>query len=442
MAWSATMIHPTFRHLSVIGDYVGFARVHARFVLFGFSLAFISSFGQTFYIALFSAEIRAQFNLSHGGFGEIYSSVTLISGFLLMWLGKKLDDVGLRPYVLVLMAGLAAGAVAMWGAYSIPVLALSVFLLRFFCQGLLSHAAVTTMARGFPSGSRGKAVSLAALGDPVGEALFPIVAVVVIGIIGWRESWLVVAAIALVVMPPVLYWSLRGRDAKGGEISIQPKRDAGAPTAQEAAPVKVGSDQDWSRRHILKDVRFHLAMIAVLGPAFIQTGIFFHQVRLVEERGWTLAAFVALFAVYAAGQLVFSIIGGGMVDRIGARRSAHFWIIPMGAGMLGLSLIENMVGAVLFMVLCGSAGGLRNVTTAVMWTELYGTRHLGAIKGMVAGALVVSSALSPAAMGWAIDRGVTMSTIVLFGAIYTFASGFSLVLAMRIQPTGRGHLPS
>ena len=96
----------------MIRDYLVFTRANYRFLLFGFSLAFISSFGQTFYIALFSAEIRETFGLSHGGFGEIYSAVTLISGFLLMWLGKKLDDVALRPYVLALMVGLAAGAVA------------------------------------------------------------------------------------------------------------------------------------------------------------------------------------------------------------------------------------------------------------------------------------------------------------------------------------------
>jgi sugar phosphate permease len=426
----------------MIRDYLVFTRANYRFLLFGFSLAFISSFGQTFYIALFSAEIRETFGLSHGGFGEIYSAVTLISGFLLMWLGKKLDDVALRPYVLALMVGLAAGAVAMWGAHSIAVLTLSIFLLRFFCQGLLSHAAVTTMARGFPATSRGKAVSLATLGDPAGEALFPIIAVTALVFIGWRESWLFVAVVAAGVMPPVLLWTLRGRDAVGGVIQADEKAGlAKTASRTSAGPARPGADPVWSRRHVLKDIRFYFAMVAVMGPAFIQTGIFFHQVRLVEERGWTLAAFVGLFAVYAAGQLIFSLIGGGLVDRVGARRVAHFWIIPMAAGMACLSMIDHILGAVLFMTLCGCAGGLRNVATTVMWPELYGVRHLGAIKGMVAGVLVVASALSPSVMGWAIDRGVTMSAIILLGAAYTLASGVFMVLAMRMQPPGRERPP-
>ena len=44
-----------------------------KLILSGFLLALFSSFGQTFFIALFSAEIRAEFGLSHGAFGSIYS---------------------------------------------------------------------------------------------------------------------------------------------------------------------------------------------------------------------------------------------------------------------------------------------------------------------------------------------------------------------------------
>jgi MFS family permease len=423
------MRFPYSRIVSLLGVYRAFIRAHGRFVLFGFLLAFISSFGQTFYIALFSAEIRAEFGLSHGGFGEIYSSVTLVSGFLLIWLGKKVDEIALRPYALLLMAGLAAAALTMWGMASIPALALAIFMLRFFCQGLLSHAAVTTMARGFESGNRGKAVSLAALGDPAGEALFPILAVFVVGLIGWRYSWVGVAVIAVVVMPPILLWCLRGRDAMGGEIKQQ--SDA---SDHPSGHQRIGTDDDYSRRHVIRDTRFHLAMIAVLGPSFIITGIFFHQVHLVTERGWTLAGFVGLFAVYASGQLVFSLLSGGLVDRFGARRTAYFWILPMTLGLLCLAWIDSMLGAVLFMLFCGAGGGLRNVTTAVVWPELYGIRHLGAIKGLVAGLTVVASALSPAAMGWAIDRGVSMSMIVLLCAIYTFLSGFALYAALREKP--------
>ena len=46
-----------------------FARVEWRFLLFGMAMAFCSSLGQTYFISLFSAEIRSELALSHAAFG-------------------------------------------------------------------------------------------------------------------------------------------------------------------------------------------------------------------------------------------------------------------------------------------------------------------------------------------------------------------------------------
>ena len=45
----------------------------------GVLLIFSSSIGQTYFISLFSGEIRNEFNLSHGIFGTFYSVATLTS---------------------------------------------------------------------------------------------------------------------------------------------------------------------------------------------------------------------------------------------------------------------------------------------------------------------------------------------------------------------------
>ena len=53
----------------------------------GVFLIFISSFGQTFFISLFSGQIRSEFNLSHGMFGIFYSlcDTDECHNFLLAW---------------------------------------------------------------------------------------------------------------------------------------------------------------------------------------------------------------------------------------------------------------------------------------------------------------------------------------------------------------------
>ena len=68
----------------------------------GLFLIFSSSVGQTFFISLFSGEIRNAFNLSHGMFGIVYSVATLTSATLFFWLGKLTDQFNLTVLGLIL----------------------------------------------------------------------------------------------------------------------------------------------------------------------------------------------------------------------------------------------------------------------------------------------------------------------------------------------------
>ena len=52
--------------------YLTFLRSNFRFIGFGFLLTMLSSYGQTFYVALYGTEIRAEFGLGHGSFGAVF----------------------------------------------------------------------------------------------------------------------------------------------------------------------------------------------------------------------------------------------------------------------------------------------------------------------------------------------------------------------------------
>ena len=136
----------------------------------GFILTLGSSFGQTFFISLFAEDIREAFGLTHGTLGGLYTSATLASAIVLLWLGKLTDRFDLSLTGALSLVGLSSCAMLMAGANSIIVLVIALFGLRLFGQGLMSHIAITAMGRWF-SAERGRALSLAALGFPVGEAL-------------------------------------------------------------------------------------------------------------------------------------------------------------------------------------------------------------------------------------------------------------------------------
>ena len=154
-------------------------RHHWRIIGLGFALTFLSSFGQTFFISLSGPDIRAAFGLTHGAFGSIYSVATLSSGLLMIWVGSVIDRVNIRLYATTAMLRPEAAALSLSFAPNLLVLGLSLFALRLFGQGMLSHAGVMSTAR-LHEGVRGRALGVAALGFPAGEAILPGIALALI----------------------------------------------------------------------------------------------------------------------------------------------------------------------------------------------------------------------------------------------------------------------
>ncbi len=391
-----------------------------RFLAFGFLIALFSSFGQTFFISLSGAEIRAAFGLSHGEFGSIYAAGTLSSAILLIWAGRKIDDVDLRPYTSIICFGLALACLGMANVGSAIWLFPVIFALRFTGQGLMSHISTVAMARYFDA-HRGKAISIASMGYPVGEAIIPFIAVSLIATIGWREMWTGIGIVLAAGLVPLVLWLLKGHSERHRRLEEE------SLSAVESGASRVG----WSRRQVLRDPRFYVLLPNYLAASFVGTGFFFHQVHLVESKGWDLSWFAATFVAYAIGQVVAALATGILVDRYNALRMMRFELLPIIVALLVLAMFNDPLIAILFMFFIGMTSGATAVTHGAIWAEIYGVAHLGAIKALGSALMVLGSALSPPIMGWAIDAGVTMEAIAIGCAIY---SGVAIFLVTFVYP--------
>ena len=77
-----------------------FKSLSLKVIIFGFIFTFFSSFGQSFFLGLFNSSIRSELSISHGQFGSLYASATLLSSFILIWIGKKIDEVNILKFAL------------------------------------------------------------------------------------------------------------------------------------------------------------------------------------------------------------------------------------------------------------------------------------------------------------------------------------------------------
>jgi len=382
-----------------------------------------SSFGQTFFISLFSERIRAEFALSHGDFGTLYSLATLASAASLIWVGRKIDDVDLRLYTLLICCAVIGASFFMAAAPSVGGLFFAVFALRISGQGLMGHTAATSMARYFDK-QRGKAMSVVSLGYPLGEASLPLIAVSLMSAIGWRQTWVVIGVVLSLTLAPLALWLLKGhkeRHRQHVEKTNAPKPSAGP------------AQRQWTRREVLRDPRFFLILPNALAAPFILTGFFFNQVYLAATKGWSLTWLATCFIGYAAAVIVASLFSGPLVDRVGAARLLPFYLLPMVLGLGVLAVSAHPGAALFYMTAAGLSTGASHTILGAMWAEIYGIAHLGAIRALTSALMVFSTSLSPAAMGLMIDYGVTMEVIAM-GAVGFILISIVLVKAAKLSP--------
>ncbi|ABE45304.1 MFS transporter [Polaromonas sp. JS666] len=382
-------------------QFLVFLRDNARWLGGGFLLFFFSSFGQTFLISLSAGDIRLEYGLSHGGFGSLYMAATLASAFTLPRLGHLADHHSAKKLALVMLPMLALAAAGMALSHHVVTLFVTIYLLRLLGQGMMSHLAFTTMARWF-SAQRGRAISLATLGLNTGEAVLPLAFVALAASLGWRNTWwLAAGALVLVALPLIATL-----------VSVERAPKASDPVA------RVTTARDWSRSEVLRDPLFYAVMLAMVPPAFIGNTIFFHQVYLVELRGWSLTAFASSFTLYALMTIAFTLISGQLIDRVGGLRLLPFYLLPLGLALLLLGSVQAAWSMFAFMALYGVSNGFSLSLYGSLWPELYGLRNLGAIRAVILSMLVFASAAGPGLGGLLIDAGVSYPALIVGLGVY------------------------
>ncbi len=393
-----------------------FVRQNAAFLAAGFLLTFASSFGQTFFISVFAGEIRAEYGLSHGGWGQLYMVATMASALVMVWLGAATDHIRVRALGVMILFGLAASTWIMAAAGSLASLVLAVFLLRLLGQGMMSHVAMVAMGRWFVA-ARGRAVSVAALGFSIGEALLPLLFVALMGVFDWRWLW-IGGGLFLVCLMPVL--------ARLLSLERTPKS-----FAEEGSGVGLDGRM-WTRAELLRHPLFWVMVPMIVGPSAWGTAFFFHQVHLAEAKGWSHASLVALFPFYSATAVASLILTGWLIDRFGSGRLIGFYLLPYSLGFCLMAATSSLAAGAVAIAIMGLSQGANSAITGTFWAEHFGTAHLGAIRATTTALMVLGSAIGPWISGSLIDQGLSFDQQGwAIAGYFVIAAVFAGIVALR-----------
>jgi len=394
-----------------------FKGLSLKVLIFGFIFTFFSSFGQSFFLGLFNSSIRDALSISHGQFGTIYASATLCSSLLLIWVGKKIDDVNVFKFAFYVTILLSFSCFFFSKISSVIFLFIAIFFMRFSGQGMMSHTATTTISRYFTK-SRGKALSTGWFGLSVAEFILPVLMVYLLTIYAWQNIWLSVSILVLIFLPIVSFFLVKDLNLNSREKS-------------ENDEYKEKNIKQWRRIEVIKDYRFYIICSNMLAMPWIATGVFVYQSFITSSKEWGEYIIAQSFMAYSICSVLTLLISGFLIDKFTSRKLLIYMNIPLLLSTFVIMFLSNEYSAFIFLGLIGISNGLANVLGSSTWAEIYGVKYIGSIKALTTALMVFSTAFGTALFGILIDFGFTIEKIAIVSAIYIFSSIVLLFFTRR-----------
>ena len=398
-----------------------FKSLNFKVILFGFIFTFFSSFGQSFFLGLFNSSIRETLSISHGQFGSIYASATLLSSFILVWIGKKIDDMNILRFSSYVIILLAISCFLFSKISSIIFLFFAIFLMRLSGQGLMSHTATTTISRYFEK-TRGRALSTTWLGLSLAEFILPLLIVFLLTITEWRSIWLSISILIILVLPLTSFYLVKNVNLDSRENLINEEKN-------------LKEIKQWKRIEVLKDYRFYIVCLNMLAMPWIATGTFVYQSFIASSKGWGPYVIAQSFMVYSILSVATLFFSGFLIDKYSSRRLLIYMNIPLLLSTFVLFYFNSPFSSFVFLGLIGISNGLANVLGSSTWAEIYGVKYIGSIKALTTALMVFSTAFGTALFGFLIDNSYSIEQIALVSGFYILIATISLLfIRNRLNP--------
>ena len=397
-----------------------FNSLSLKVIVFGFIFTFFSSFGQSFFLGLFNSSIRDALSITHGQFGSIYASATLLSSIILVWIGKKIDDVNILKFASFVIIFLSISCFIFSKISSIIFLFLGIFLMRLSGQGLSSHTASTTISRFFEK-NRGRALSTGWLGLSLAEFILPVLIVFLLTFVEWRNIWISISIIVIILLPIATYFLVK-------EVKLDTREESKKDIIHKEI-------KQWKRIEVLKDYRFYIICMTILAMPWIATGAWVFQSFITSSKDWGPYVIAQSFMVYSILSVVTLFISGFLIDKFSSRKLLIYMNIPLFFSTVILFCFDTEISSFFFFGLIGITNGLANVLGSSTWAEIYGVKYIGSIKALTTALMVFATAFGTALFGILIDINFTIEQIAVVSGAYILLSLILLYLVRgRLNP--------
>lgn len=386
-------------------------------VVAGAFLCMMTGYAVAYSFAAFFGALEAEFGARRGETSLVFS----ISAFLYFQLGFPAgliaDRTGPRPMVvgglLLVAMGLAAAsqATTLWQVYLGYGLGVGVGV------GLSYVPSIAAVQRWFVR-RRGTASGIAVAGIGVGTLLGAPLAHELIGALGWRQTYLVLAALTVI-----------GAVASGFMVRPGPERyglgpDGDAPTPGTAFSIPSGL----TLGEALRSTPFWAIYIGALLLSFGLFVPFVHLAPYASDLGLGEGFGVLLIFLLGVGSTFGRFLFASITNWLGRRVSFGMMYIGAGAMLVMWSMSTSAPALVVFALVFGAFYGGFVAIAPSLAADYFGGRALGSIIGALYSGVGFGALLGSPVAGYAYDFFGSYTGAILAGAALCLVS-FAITMA-------------
>jgi MFS transporter, OFA family, oxalate/formate antiporter len=255
----------------------------------------------------------------------------------------------------------------------------------------------------------GLMLGLTMLGYGIGVTSMPIVVEKLIALLGWRDAYKAMAAIAGILGGLAIVLGV-GRNVVG--------KTARAASAVDYAGVPFVI--------ALRDYRFWIIFCTATMLALSGFGVSAHLAAIAADRGLSAAGAATTVATFGVGLFVGRVGAAVLMDRIFAPFVAIAMALLGGLGLLTLNFVSADEVSLMFVAafLMGLLTGSEGDTIPFMTRRYFGKHSFGAIFGFMVGAMGLGGIIGPLAFGWTFDTQGAYALILQLTAALCATSAF------------------
>ena len=380
-------------------------------ILAGLVATFMTTPGQTVGIAPFIDHISSDLALTRDEVLMYYSLGTLFGVLPAPFIGRLSDRFGPRRVIPVVVLAVSMACLALALVQGPVTLAAAFAFLRGSATGGLGLVSGQMINLWFVR-YRGRANAVSMMGLALGGLIIPGLSEQITGALGWRVSYMVLGAGVLAIMLPVGLLLFRNRPEAYKDLP-----DFGwVPTEKAAALSGVLTVREAFRAPIMW---YFLAIAVVINS--IGTALVVDHLRLVDAAGIGRSAAISVLGIVPTMQVVAVIGGGFLVDRLGTRSTGLIGLAINALAVLCVMVWADLLGGAAYLTLLGLSLGMLHVVQGAAIAEHFGTRVLGALRGIVFVVGAFGAAAGPLIFAvWSAEAGYAIflalvGTAVLLG---------------------------